>query len=681
MTGKYESLPKSMEPLASSNSELASGLTGETTRQTLKVHWLMPGITPRLGPEPLKRLLDLSSDFICAFTLSGECHAFNDGWTRCFSSGGDARHTLEQRITEIGLETLLAQGTPSGVSHDRLAQTSVSRWQTDLDGNPRWVTWRLEFDEELGLLLLIGVDKTAAKNSQLDEEKLREDFDSNYRDVVVGICQAGLDRRLLRVNEGFCRMTGYSAEELEGTPFADITHPDDVRLGDGQFELLLAGEINRFAIEKRYIRKDGRIFKAYLTLTLVRDEQGTPKFFTAAVAELTSRLEANKALQKSEEYFRSIIDPNDRTYFTADRHGNILELSKNAGLTTGVGPEGLLGERWQELIHPEDKERVVQVWTTSIAAGNRCECEYRIRVLHGRYEWVRSQVIPHRDASGEILCWYGCTDHIQAQKIAEDQLARLVEERTRELRTANEALIEARDAALAASLAKSQFLANMSHEIRTPMNGVIGIASLLQEQDLDPKCRAMVEIICQSGNNLIKIIGDILDFSKLEAGKTVLDYAPTDLLELVSDVTALFQGHARSKHLNLRLDIKAGPIPAVICDELRMRQVLSNLISNAVKFTQAGSVLVTVDGHIVDGRFQLLLTIQDEGIGISAGAMASMFESFTQGDGSSQRKYGGTGLGLAISKNLVDLMGGSLSAESEVGRGTTMSLKLDFDLA
>ena len=677
MKAKHESPAKTKQLTGSIKAGTAVGALGFSQ---LTSDWDAPSISHVLSPDLLKRLLDFSQDLICAFTRDGTLFTYNESWTRFFPAGNN-HCTLKQKALEIDPETQLLVVEPHGQCTVLFKRDSISRWETDVEGSYRWITWRLKFDSQLSMTFIVGVDETGVKAKELEEEKLRETFNSEYGDVIVGICQSDLDRRFLRVNEGFCRMTGYKAKELEGTPFADITHPEDVTMGDGQFELLLAGEINRFAIEKRYIKKDGEIIKAYLTVTLVRDERGDPKFFMAAIADITSSMAANKALQKSEEYFRTLIDPNDRTYFTADCDGNILELSKNAGLTTGVGPEGLVENGWQLLLHPDDKERVLRDWTTSIATGIRCDCEYRLKVLDGTYEWVRSQVLPHRDADGEILCWYGCTDHIHAQKITEDKLARLVAERTHELVATNQALIEARDAALAASLAKSQFLANMSHEIRTPMNGVIGIASLLREQDLDPKCRSMVDIICQSGDNLIKIIGDILDFSKLEAGKVVLELAPTDLLELVSEVAALFQVHARSKGLGMRFEVAPGSIPVVMCDQLRLRQVLSNLISNAIKFTQSGSVIIRMEGAMKDNRYHLSLEIQDDGIGIPPEAMHAIFESFTQGDGSIQRKFGGTGLGLTICKDLVKMMGGTLAAKSQVGSGTTMILNMALDPA
>jgi PAS domain S-box-containing protein len=635
--------------------------------------------SPVPSSEFLSQMLNLNVDMVCAFNRQGDCYSFNDAWDHFFH-----KPTSETNLTELlaQIDPDTSEGIDDLYQHykSRIGDHPRSSWITDANGTPRWIQWNVKAEDSLGFVYLVGIDETAAKASEGLEENLRANFESQYASVAVGITQTDFFGRYIRANEGFCRMVGYTAQELKAMRFSDITHPEDVFSDQGQSELLIAGEIDRFSMEKRYIRKDGQVIWAYVTVTLTRDAQKMPQSFLSAIGNITSRPDSKSAFRRGEEYFHSLVDPNDRTYWTADADGVILELSQNGGLMSGVGREGLVDDKWQAIIQSDDRGRVIREWSNSVASGNRYQCEYRVKTIDGPYRWVRSRALPHRDANGEILCWYGCTDDIQTQKITEDQLALLVEERTQELQAANDALTEARDLAQAASLAKSQFLANMSHEIRTPMNGVIGIASLLREQELSPKCRSMVDIICQSGDNLIKIIGDILDFSKLEAGRVVLDSTPTDLFELVSEVTALFQGHARSKHLDLSVELKIDWIPTVLCDQLRTRQILSNIISNAIKFTPSGSVVVSVDGKVVADKFHLTLKIQDNGIGISAEAMKSIFDSFTQGDGSSQRKYGGTGLGLAISKNLVELMGGTLTAESEVSKGTTMFLQLALDL-
>lgn len=222
----------------------------------------------------------------------------------------------------------------------------------------------------------------------------------------------------------------------------------------------------------------------------------------------------------------------------------------------------------------------------------------------------------------------------------------------------------------AASVAKSEFLASMSHEIRTPMNGVLGMAEVLLSSDLDNRQKELVSIINSSGNALMTVINDILDFSKLEAGKLRLSTNSFNLRQTVFEMATMMQARALEKDLELIVRYAPHLPEGVIGDDARLRQVLGNLIGNAVKFTQQGYVLVEVDGEHVDENVVLQISVKDTGIGIAPGQMPRMFEKFEQADGSHTRKFGGTGLGLAITKNIVELMGGEISADSEVGKGS-----------
>ncbi len=222
----------------------------------------------------------------------------------------------------------------------------------------------------------------------------------------------------------------------------------------------------------------------------------------------------------------------------------------------------------------------------------------------------------------------------------------------------------------AADRAKSEFLANMSHEIRTPMNGVLGMAELLAKTDLTARQKTFTDVIVKSGNALLTIINDILDFSKINAGQLTLDPAPFRLAEAVEDVATLVSARVAEK--NLELIVRVDPrLPAhVVGDAGRFRQIVTNLLGNAVKFTEKGHVLIDVGGEMVDGLVQLKVRVEDTGIGIPAEKLENVFEKFAQVDGSSTRRHEGTGLGLAIAARLVDLMGGKIGVESEIGRGS-----------
>ena len=287
-----------------------------------------------------------------------------------------------------------------------------------------------------------------------------------------------------------------------------------------------------------------------------------------------------------------------------------------------------------------------------LRTGETQEIEETVRLADGsvRHQFARKGAMIASDGSLYLI---GSTTDITELKMREAELS------------------EARQRAVLADRAKSEFLANMSHEIRTPMNGVLGMAELLAKSNLDPKQKTFTDIIVKSGNALLTIINDILDFSKIDAGQLVLDPAPFNLAEAIEDVATLVSTRAKEKDLELIVRIEPRLESLFVGDVGRIRQIVTNLLGNAVKFTDEGHVLVDVTGERVPTGTTLTISVTDTGIGIPEEKLKLVFEKFSQVDTSSTRRHEGTGLGLAITSRLVELMGGSIGVESAEGKGST----------
>jgi len=484
-------------------------------------------------------------------------------------------------------------------------------------------------------------------------------------DAIIG---KSLDGRVTSWNAAAERLFGYTAAEIVGQCDDRLLPPDGVAERVAMTVRLLRGEAGS-TYETRKFCKNGTSIVVSISTFAVRDDSGCVVGIGEILRDVTERLQAEAALQHVSRalHEHSIV-------VTTDVRGKITSVNDKFCEVTQYTRDEVIGRNYRLVnsgYHP--REFWQQLWTT-IKAGRIWKGEIRNARKNGSFYWVDCTIIPARDTTGTIVGFVTVRTDITERRRAAEMLA----EAAREAEARNEELAQAHAEALAATRAKSAFLASISHEMRTPLNAIIAMADLLSESHLQAHQEDHVRRLERASGSLLQLVNDVLDLTKLEADHFVIEAVPFDLYALLDDVSELLALRVQEKNLGFLSLIHPDVPQMVVGDQTRLRQVLLNLAGNAVKFTRHGEVTIRVAPiGSESGAPRIRFAVSDTGIGIPADKLTRVFESFTQVDASTTRKYGGTGLGLSISKRLVELMGGTLGVVSAPACGSTFS----FDLA
>ena len=466
------------------------------------------------------------------------------------------------------------------------------------------------------------------------------------------------DLRITYWNRGAERMFGFTAAESIGQSFTRNIAPESHAQAREIVERLIArpDEVVRF--EGPNHRKDGTLIEASTVCFAIRDAEGKVVALSSIQRDISGRIRS----ERQAERLAAIVNASQDAIMIVSSEARILFWNPAAERVYGYTAEEAVGKGLELFVPADELAETIARTRRVVETGQPISWEQN-GTANGTMFVSAVNIFPMRDAAGNATCVAGIGRDITALKKTEREL------------------VAAREAAFAASQAKSEFLSSMSHEIRTPMTAILGMAELLAEGELNVEQRRYIEVLCNNGHALLDLINSILDLAKIESGRLTLEHISFDLRDVVEKSAQTLAIRAHVKRLELIVSIAPDVPNALLGDPLRLRQVLLNLIGNAIKFTENGEVLISVERESSPSdSLHLKFSVRDTGIGIAKDKIPVLFAAFEQADTSTARKYGGSGLGLAIVKRIVGLMQGEVTLESEPGKGSVFSFISPFEL-
>lgn len=614
------------------------------------------------------QLVDAVVDYaIYMLDLQGFIVSWNQGAARCKGYSSEEAiglhfsrfYTEEDRragLPESALSTAKTQGKFEG-SGNRVRKDGSIFWANVI------IRPMLNKSGTLIGYCKVTRDMTEIKKQQ-EEEKIREKELRLATSQLENIFQSMTDGIIIRNAQGDTVRSNPSARQILGLSEEELNSEN---LKDKKWQCWKPnGEI--FPVSEFPAVKTLQTGKAHKNVPMIiQKKNGNSSWVNvSAIPIFDVNTEASEVLviisdqtelQKHKSDLEDTLNFVPVGIFNTDKDGNVLYVNKAWSEITGVSKEQVMSSGWIQAIHPEDREKLLS--GRKIAAENGMLLQLTFRCVHpnGEIRYVLCKRIPSLNSQGNMTGYLGSIQDITELKTSEKQLE------------------EAQHLAQQASKAKSEFLATMSHEIRTPLNGVIGMSNLLLETNLTENQQELAQAVSNSGKSLLILINDILDFSKIEAGKMDLDQTEFDPNEVFKEMLNAFTLIPLTSNLKFIHDIELCP-SYLIGDPGRICQIFSNILSNAFKFTKAGSITIKIEFKVKESETLLIFRAIDTGIGIKETSKSKIFKVFSQAESSTNREFGGTGLGLSISKNLTEMMKGTIAFESEFGVGTTFLVNL-----
>ena len=485
----------------------------------------------------------------------------------------------------------------------------------------------------------------------------------DFRDLANLIPQlawvAEADGSIFWYNQRWYDYTGTTLQQMRGWGWRAVHHPDHVERVTARFRRCVEtgeGWEDTFPLRGR----DGG-FRWFLSRAQpLRDADGRVTRWFGTNTDVTAQMGIEERLRASEERFRTLVDASADIIWNMPPSGDFEWPQPRWSAFTGQSFEALRGSGWTEVIHPEDRAAAVETWENALSSRSRLDLEVRMRRHDGEWRVMRGLALPILDGQGRVREWIGIhTDVTEARRFQAE-------------------LAAARDAAEEANRAKSTFIANMSHELRTPLSAVIGYTEMLEEELEDlgqPHLMEDLAKITANARHLLSLINDVLDISKIEAGRMNVAAEPFEVGEMLREIVAAAEPLVQKNENQLVLDL-AEELGAAHTDQVKVKQCLLNLLGNAAKFTEKGTITLRARREARDGRDWLVFVVRDTGIGMTAEQLGKLFQRFTQADESTTRQFGGTGLGLSITRAFCQMMGGDVRVESEPGRGSAFTLDI-----